>query len=183
MQEAGNSTSRISRLCSVIITLLLLSNSQAEEKLIGWEGETFNRRAVFGDEDVMKQQLKQDQEKLEQPWIETVSWTPRSFVYHNFLSEEECAHIIRLATTQLKRSTVVGDKDGGNVDAIRTSYGMFIPRYYDPVITTVEEKLANWTHLPISYQEDIQVLRYQYGQKYGAHYDALGRICYVFGER
>eukprot|EP01025_Chloroclados_australasicus_P011084 TRINITY_DN14802_c0_g1_i4.p1 TRINITY_DN14802_c0_g1~~TRINITY_DN14802_c0_g1_i4.p1 ORF type:complete len:286 (+),score=22.14 TRINITY_DN14802_c0_g1_i4:258-1115(+) len=96
-----------------------------------------------------------------------------------FLSEEECAHIIRLATTQLKRSTVVGDKDGGNVDAIRTSYGMFIPRYYDPVITTVEEKLANWTHLPISYQEDIQVLRYQYGQKYGAHYDALGRIATV----
>ena len=35
--------------------------------------------------------------------IDTLSWSPRVFHYHGFLSEEECNHIIKLGTlpTQL----------------------------------------------------------------------------------
>ena len=43
----------------------------------------------------------------------------------------------------------------------------------DPVIREVEQRLAKWTHLNISHQEDMQILRYGLGQKYGAHYDSL----------
>jgi hypothetical protein len=32
-----------------------------------------------------------------EPWIETLSWSPRSFLYHNFLSDEETKHIMSLA--------------------------------------------------------------------------------------
>ena len=46
-------------------------------------------------------------------------------------------------------------------------------RLMDPVITRVEKRLAEWTHLNITHQEDIQILRYAHGQKYGAHYDTL----------
>ena len=46
-------------------------------------------------------------------------------------------------------------------------------RLADPVITDVEQRLATWTHLNISHQEDMQILRYGLGQKYGAHYDSL----------
>jgi Rps23 Pro-64 3,4-dihydroxylase Tpa1-like proline 4-hydroxylase len=41
------------------------------------------------------------------------------------------------------------------------------------VVTKLEEKLAAWTKFPISHQEDVQILRYQYGQKYGAHWDVF----------
>jgi hypothetical protein len=29
--------------------------------------------------------------------VEVVSWKPRAFIYHNFLSEEEAEHVKRLA--------------------------------------------------------------------------------------
>ena len=46
-------------------------------------------------------------------------------------------------------------------------------RKQDEVIQRVEERLAEWTKLPLSHQEDMQILRYAVGQQYGAHYDSL----------
>ncbi|KAK9842984.1 hypothetical protein WJX74_005333 [Apatococcus lobatus] len=107
------------------------------------------------------------------PWVEPISWQPRAFVYHHFLSDAECDHIVALAKPQMRRSTVVGDNGGSVTDSIRTSYGTFLRRFSDPVLTKVEHRLARWTHLNITYQEDMQILRYAKGQKYGAHYDSL----------
>lgn len=72
----------------------------------------------------------------------------------------------------MRRSTVVGKKGEGVVDDIRTSYGMFIKRLNDPIIERIERRISLVTHYPVSHQEDIQVLRYTKGQKYGAHYDS-----------
>eukprot|EP00798_Chlamydomonas_sp_ICE-L_P026245 gene26245-17344_t len=94
------------------------------------------------------------------PWIQTISWSPRAFVYHNFLSHKEAAHIIRLASRQMKRSTVVGGNNSGVVDNIRTSAGTFLMRNQDPVMAAMENRLAVWSQLPPSHQEDTQVLRY-----------------------
>ncbi len=41
-------------------------------------------------------------------WVQHVSWKPRVFIWHNFLTEQEARHIIKLAVPQMKRSTVVG---------------------------------------------------------------------------
>lgn len=35
----------------------------------------------------------------------------------------------------------------------------------------IEERIANWTHLPPENGEPIEVLRYRDGQKYSAHWD------------
>lgn len=40
-------------------------------------------------------------------------------------------------------------------------------------MAAMEERLASWTKLNITHQEDTQILRYGPGQKYGAHYDSL----------
>ena len=40
-------------------------------------------------------------------------------------------------------------------------------------MTRVENRVAAWTHLPVSHQEDIQVLRYGIGQFYKVHADTL----------
>lgn len=106
------------------------------------------------------------------PWVEQVGEHPRVFYYHNFLSPEERAHIIRLAAPLMRRSTVVGSGGNGVVDDIRTSYGMFIKRFQDPVVESIERRISMATRLPVSHQEEIQVLRYTKGQKYSAHYDS-----------
>ena len=40
---------------------------------------------------------------------------------------------------------------------IRTSYGMFVPRYQDATIAAISERVAKWTGLPIINQEAMQV--------------------------
>jgi hypothetical protein len=62
---------------------------------------------------------------------------------------------------------------------VRTSYGMFIPRYQDPIIGNVQERIAKWSGVPVSHQEDMQVLRYSIGESYKEHMDANGRMCTV----
>uniref|UniRef100_A0A061QZX7 procollagen-proline 4-dioxygenase n=1 Tax=Tetraselmis sp. GSL018 TaxID=582737 RepID=A0A061QZX7_9CHLO len=105
-------------------------------------------------------------------WIETVSWEPRAFVYHGFLTDEECDYLVSQAEPHMSRSAVVdADSGGSKLDAIRTSYGTFLRRGRDNVVSSIEERIALWTKLPVENGEDIQVLRYQDGQKYDAHWD------------
>eukprot|EP00798_Chlamydomonas_sp_ICE-L_P022227 gene22227-29292_t len=107
-----------------------------------------------------------------EPWVEQVGLHPQVYYFHNFLTEEERSHIIRLAAPMMRRSTVVGEKGDSVVDEIRTSHGMFIRRMADPIIERVEKRIALMSQQPLVHQEDIQVLRYTKGQQYGAHYDS-----------
>lgn len=104
--------------------------------------------------------------------IEQLSWKPRSYLFHNFLTEKECEYIIEVARPLVKRSTVVGNGTG-EVNSVRTSLGTFLRRRADPVLERISKRVAHWTHVPTSHQEEMQVLRYGYQQKYGAHMDVL----------
>eukprot|EP00798_Chlamydomonas_sp_ICE-L_P021601 gene21601-28601_t len=113
--------------------------------------------------------------------IQTISWKPRAFVYHNFLSHSEAAHIISLASPQMKRSTVVGGPNSTDlvVDNLRTSAGTFLDRNQDSVISAIEQRLAVWSQVPPSHQEGLQVLRYGPTNKYGPHTDGFMRVISV----
>lgn len=95
------------------------------------------------------------------------------FYYPNFLTPEEADHIKSLAEPQLLRSGVVDAGTGkSKVDDIRTSSGTFLQRGQDDIVAAVEQRIAEWTLLPVEYGEGLQVLRYNNGQKYdavGAH--------------
>ncbi|KAI6693160.1 hypothetical protein NL676_020870 [Syzygium grande] len=104
--------------------------------------------------------------------VKQVSWKPRAFVYEGFLSDLECDHLISLAKSELKRSAVADNMSGkSKLSEVRTSSGMFIPKAKDPIVTGIEEKISTWAFLPKENGEDIQVLRYEHGQKYDPHYD------------
>ncbi|KAF3783821.1 putative prolyl 4-hydroxylase 4 [Nymphaea thermarum] len=104
--------------------------------------------------------------------VRQISWKPRAFVYSGFLTDEECDHLISLATSELKRSAVADNVSGeSKLSGVRTSSGMFISKGKDPIIMGIEDKIAAWTLLPKENGEDIQVLRYEHGQKYDPHYD------------
>ena len=105
--------------------------------------------------------------------IETLSWSPRAFLYHNFLSDEEADHIISTARPSMHRSTVLGVDGKDETNEVRTSYGTFLSRFQDQIITNVQKRVELWTQLNISHQEDMQVLRYGVGQKYSPHYDSI----------
>ncbi|CAN1307159.1 Probable prolyl 4-hydroxylase 4 [Linum perenne] len=104
--------------------------------------------------------------------VKQVSWKPRAFVYQGFLTDLECDHLISLAKSELKRSAVADNLSGqSQLSEVRTSSGMFIRKGKDPIVDGIEEKIAAWTFLPKENGEDIQVLRYEEGQKYEPHYD------------
>lgn len=104
--------------------------------------------------------------------VEQVSWEPRIFVLHNFLSDAECDHLINLAKPRMTKSAVVDNDTGKSVDSeVRTSSGTFFSRMEDDVIAGIEERISMVTMLPENHGEGLQVLHYQHAQKYEPHHD------------
>jgi prolyl 4-hydroxylase len=92
-------------------------------------------------------------------------------VIDNFLTDAECDHIIKISEPKLRRSTVMSsNKD--EVTDYRTSDNVFISKDKDPVIRSISEKVSRINGIPISHQEDVQILRYKKGKYYKPHYDA-----------
>ena len=104
--------------------------------------------------------------------VELLSWKPRLYLYRKFMSGAECDHIIKLATPSMTKSTVVDTATGKSVDSqIRTSHGTFLRRGQDEVVADVERRIAEFSMVPADHGEGVQILRYERGQKYEAHYD------------
>ncbi|XP_010935631.1 probable prolyl 4-hydroxylase 3 [Elaeis guineensis] len=105
-------------------------------------------------------------------WTEVVSWEPRAFIYHNFLSKEECEFLIELAKPHMRKSTVVDSTTGKSIDSrVRTSSGMFFGRGQNKIIQDIEKRIADYTFIPVEHGEGLQVLHYGVGQKYEPHFD------------
>jgi len=105
-------------------------------------------------------------------WVELISWEPRAFVYHNFLTKEECDYLISLAKPHMQKSTVVDSETGKSKDSrVRTSSGTFLARGRDKFIRNIEKKIADFTFIPVENGEGLQVLHYEVGQKYEPHFD------------
>ena len=97
---------------------------------------------------------------------------PRAFLYHEFLTDEECDHMIEAAKPGLSQSGVVDTETGGSsISEIRTSKGSFLPRGMDDVIRGIERRIAEWSQIPEDHGEAMQVLKYDVSQEYRAHYD------------
>ncbi|MFT7724429.1 MAG: 2OG-Fe(II) oxygenase [Roseateles sp.] len=97
---------------------------------------------------------------------------PRVVVFADLLSGEECDGIIALATQRLSRSeTVATGGDGSEVNAARTSDGMFFERGETALIQRVEGRIAALLRWPLDHGEGLQVLRYSPGAEYQPHYD------------
>ena len=97
---------------------------------------------------------------------------PRVVVFGSLLSAQECDEIIALASARLERSqTVQTDTGSSEVNASRTSQGMFFDRGEHPVCARVELRMAALLNWPLENGEGLQVLRYGPGAEYKPHYD------------
>eukprot|EP00899_Mesostigma_viride_P010107 jgi/Mesvir1/19098/Mv12847-RA.4 len=104
--------------------------------------------------------------------IKLISWSPRAYLYSGFLTPEECDHIMALAKPAMKKSQVVDNETGKSKDSnIRTSSGTFLRRGQDAIIEAIERRVADYSMIPPENGEGMQVLHYELGQKYDAHFD------------
>eukprot|EP01121_Diplochlamys_sp_Union-15-3_P001541 TRINITY_DN1132_c0_g2_i2.p1 TRINITY_DN1132_c0_g2~~TRINITY_DN1132_c0_g2_i2.p1 ORF type:complete len:144 (-),score=12.24 TRINITY_DN1132_c0_g2_i2:76-477(-) len=62
----------------------------------------------------------------DEPYVVTLGWNPRVQYYHNFITDDEANHIMKLVTPILTKSTVVSET-GANIESNhRTSMGAFL---------------------------------------------------------
>ncbi|HVZ43316.1 MAG TPA: 2OG-Fe(II) oxygenase [Ramlibacter sp.] len=97
---------------------------------------------------------------------------PRVVVFGDLLSAEECEQLIELARPKLARSLTVATKTGGEeVNADRTSSGMFFHRGENPLVLRIEHRIARLLRWPVENGEGLQVLHYTPGTEYKPHFD------------
>ncbi|MDX5474735.1 MAG: 2OG-Fe(II) oxygenase [Bacillaceae bacterium] len=96
--------------------------------------------------------------KMEEPLI---------VVLGNVLSEEECDELISLSKDRMQRSKL---RDSLETE-LRTSSSMFFQEGENELITCVEKRVSQIMNVPYEHGEGLQILNYQIGQEYKAHFD------------
>jgi prolyl 4-hydroxylase len=97
---------------------------------------------------------------------------PRVVVFGGLLDASECDALVTLARERLARSeTVELDTGGSEVNAARTSEGMFFARGENPLVARIEARIAALLQWPVENGEGLQILRYRPGAEYKPHYD------------
>ncbi len=97
---------------------------------------------------------------------------PQVVVFGGLLEAPECDELVALARERLSRSeTVELDTGGSEINAARTSEGMFFARGENPLIERIEARIAALLQWPVENGEGLQILRYRPGAEYKPHYD------------
>ena len=97
---------------------------------------------------------------------------PRVVLLGQLLSPEECQAIIDAARPRMARSLTVQTRTGGQeVNADRTSDGMFFERGETEAVARLERRIARLVNWPVENGEGLQVLHYRPGAEYKPHYD------------
>lgn len=98
--------------------------------------------------------------------------SPRVVVFGELLSTQECEALRESASTRLARSqTVQVDTGGSEVNAARTSQGMFFGRGENELCQRIEARISALLGWPVENGEGLQVLHYTPGAEYKPHYD------------
>src|SRR6218665_391159 len=86
---------------------------------------------------------------------------PRVIVFGGLLSDEECDEMVALSTARLARSeTVAATPNGSEVNAARTSDGMFFERGENALVQRLEARLAALVGWPVDHGEGLHILHH-----------------------
>jgi hypothetical protein len=121
-------------------------------------------------------------------YMKELSWAPRIFVFKNFLTDEECDRMIKMAKDRLKQSSLYSGEGNFADSKTRSSQDMF----FNPEETRwIDERIARATRIPLSHGESLTVIHYGPTQQYLPHYDyfqpnsdaATDRLLDTYGNR
>jgi prolyl 4-hydroxylase len=105
--------------------------------------------------------------------METLSLIPLVFSVEEFLKDEEIDIILELSLPHLKPSgvTLMDGHENRPATDWRTSTTYFLPSSSHEIVRQINKRTADLVKVPVSHQEDVQVLRYEKNQKYDQHTD------------
>jgi len=105
--------------------------------------------------------------------LTTLALQPLVVAVEDFLTKNECQHVIDEATPLMAKSKVAFmDRDIGKADEeFRTSSTYFLPSQTEK-LKEIDDRVAALTRVPRQHQEYVQVLRYENGEYYGSHHDS-----------
>jgi len=102
-------------------------------------------------------------------YVEMLADNPRVMLFHNFLSLEECQHLIALAEPRMARSTVQSKQL--ELSADRTSFTTNLLKRETDILKAIESRAVMFSGYPDTNLEPLQVVRYHPNQFYKPHYD------------
>jgi len=92
-------------------------------------------------------------------------------VYNDFLSDEECRHIIELSEARFSRSKLMDNEN--IVDYGRTSYSAELVLPNDPILDDIRSRAAKLIDIPPTNFEYFQCVSYERTQEYMSHFDTF----------
>src|SRR5579863_1376823 len=104
----------------------------------------------------------------------TVSVAPHIFTVEEFVSPAEAAHLLWLASPNLKPAENTHDRLSQEHIAFNGSAAILRGLLCDPVVRNIERRIANGFELPATHVEPLSVLRYESGHRYAPHVDYFG---------
>ncbi len=105
-----------------------------------------------------------------QPGIQLAE-SPAVYLFKDFATPAETAHIIRMAIGKLAQARVSGDK-AGVVSNGRSGNNCWIEHVADSTVNDLVTRIAALVKLPLSHAESLQVIHYAETEQYAPHYDA-----------
>ncbi|KAG6579383.1 putative prolyl 4-hydroxylase 12 [Cucurbita argyrosperma subsp. argyrosperma] len=114
-------------------------------------------------------------ERIDPSRVVQISWQPRAFLYKGFLSDEECDHLIALASNSEDKPS---RNNAGSRNTVSTKFlgnSGAILNTTDDIIARIENRIAVWTFLPKDHSMPFQIMQYG-GEEAAGHK-------YFFGNR
>lgn len=101
---------------------------------------------------------------------------PEIILFGDFLDDDECEALIKLADPRMNRSMTIDDSESpnksvGRIHPSRTSNGMFFLRGENSIVERVESRISTLLKWPVDHGEGLQILQYKSGAEYKPHYD------------
>lgn len=126
---------------------------------------------------VFAEKMRGEEESVRLP-AEQLCADPPVRVVRGLLSREECKYVMALAEPHLQPSFVIDPSTGARIPhPVRTSSGMsFGPTQEDRIIHLLNRRIAAVTGTKADWGEPLHVLRYERGQEYRPHVDALPAV-------
>ena len=155
-----------------LINLVVGLNGQASKVLVSNNLNNIRTAALMPNIKELKQKKNTVLVQGKEVKIIFTMSTPEVILIENFLSDEECQHLINVAVATLTRSTVAVHGEGTSTTSdYRTSNNAALTKDHDDIIKNIEDRISllfNWNK---NDSDSMQVLRYNVGEQYKPHYD------------
>lgn len=97
---------------------------------------------------------------------------PEIVVFDGVLTPIECDRLVALAQDKLSPSRTISTISGGpSISDDRTSSSAKLGDLHDPWLRAIQKRLADTVLWPVNLIEEMQVIHYNIGEQYKAHFD------------